>query len=160
VDQELKAYLDEGFGRIDKRFEQIDKRFEQIDKRFEQIDKRFKGIDERFKGIDERFEVVETAIRHTQILVEGLRSDLRLVAEGAIGFTESLETFQSENRRSFEDVKALLAPYHQNFDGRIQSVDHDVKNLDRRVKVLEAKADRQTQDVVDALRQKFGKTQA
>ena len=122
MDQELKAYLDERFGRI-----------------------------------DERFENVETSVRHTQILVEGVRSDLRLVAEGVMGFSERLEAFQSENLRRFDEIRALLTPVHQTLFGRIQSVDFDVQNLDRRVKILEGRADRQTGDVIEAIRQKFGK---
>jgi len=153
MDQELKAYLEERFGRIDARFEQMDRRFEQIDARFEKVDA-------RFEQVDARFEQVDTAIRHTHVLLEAVQSDVRLVAEGSMGAIERLETFQQETARRFDEVKAMIAPYYQTTNGEIQKVDREVKYLDRRVKLLEDRAERQTRDVFDAIRQKFGKPQA
>jgi uncharacterized protein Yka (UPF0111/DUF47 family) len=118
MDSELKAYLDERFGRMD----------------------------ERFGRMEERFERVETAIRHTQVSVEALRSDVHLVAEGVMGVTERLEAFQAETALNFEKTRASIVPHYQ--------------NLDERVRILEARADRQTGDVLDAIRKKFGKSQA
>jgi hypothetical protein len=54
----------------------------------------------------------------------------------------------------------MLSPYYKNLDGRVQSVEDDAKILDRRLKVLEGRADRQTEDVLESIRKKFGKTQA
>jgi chromosome segregation ATPase len=143
VDQELKAYLDERFGRLEERMEA-----------------RFSGVDARFSGVDARFEQLETAVRHTQVSVEAMRGDIRLIAEGVMGISERQEAFEAETARRFEEVKAMLSPYYKDMGGRAQSLENDVQSLDRRVRILEANADRKTRDVLDAIRQKFGKPQA
>ncbi len=153
VDQDLKAYLEEHFGRNDGRLDRIDGRLDQMDGRLNRM--------------DGRLEQVETETHHTRILMEGVRGDLRLVAEGVMAATERLEAFQGETSRSLEEVKASLKPVYQSLDGRIQSIDTNVQNLDdrmaslnRRVSFLEARAERQNRDVIEVIREKFGKPQA
>src|SRR2546425_12105008 len=93
MDQELVQYLDERFHYLDERFNRVDQRFDRVeqqldahDQRFDSIDQRFNrieqrldGHDQRFLSLDQRFEEVK---RHTGVLVEGLRHELHLVAEG------------------------------------------------------------------------------
>jgi hypothetical protein len=110
--------------------------------------------------IGERFERVETEARHTRILVEGLSSDLRLLGEGVMGVSERLDAYQAETARSFDEVKSMLSPYYRDLNGRAQSLESDVRCLDSRLKVLEGRADRQTEDVLVAIRKKFGKPQS
>jgi hypothetical protein len=49
-------------------------------------------LDESFRSlrddIDRRFEKVDEEIRHTQVLVEAGRGDIRMVAEGTYGLDE------------------------------------------------------------------------
>ena len=66
MDQELVQYLDERFQGIDERFERQEHRF---NARFNEVNAR----------LDDRIEEVK---RHTGVLVEGLRHELHLVAEG------------------------------------------------------------------------------
>jgi hypothetical protein len=139
VDQELKVFLKEMEARLGERFAHMDERFARMDERFARID-------ERFDHIDERFEELETEVRQTRVLVEAVDSNVRLVAEGVMGVTERLEAFQEEAVLGFKDVKASIVPYYQ--------------NLDSRVRILEAKADRQTEDVLESIRKKFGKPQS
>jgi len=129
MDQELKAYFEENFGRMR-----------------DQMAEQFGQVREQFGQVREEFEQVKTAIRHTQISVEAVHSDVRLVAEGVMGLTERLENFQGETALRFEDVKASIVPYYT--------------NLNSRMKILESWADRQTDDVLEAIRKKFGKPQA
>lgn len=140
MDQELRAYLEEREARMEAR-----------------LDERFGRLEAR---MDERFEKVETEGRQTRVLVEGLHDNVRLLAEGVLGVTERLETFQEETARGFQEIKSMLSPYYRNLDGRVQGVEDDAKSLDRRLKVLEGRADRQTEDVLESIRKKFGKTQA
>jgi predicted nucleic acid-binding Zn-ribbon protein len=139
MDQELKVYLEE---------------------RFSDVDARFGSMDARLSDMEARFEQLETAVRHTQVTVEAMRGDIRLIAEGVMGITERQETLEAKTARGFEEVKAMLSPYYKGLDGRAQSLENDVQGLDRRVRILEANAGRQTQDVLEAIRQKFGKPQA
>ena len=125
MDHELIAYLDQ-------RFQQIDQLFEQIDRRFEKI--------------DERLDALDTAIRHTNVLVEGLRGDVHLIAEGFVGMNDRFNTFQSEATLVFDQVKGWIEPYYRNLDGRLR--------------VVEGRAERQQGDVLDAVRRMLSKPAA
>jgi archaellum component FlaC len=100
MDEELVRYLDQRFGQVDRRFTAIDQRFDQvdqrfvetdqrftrIDQRFDEMNQRFAAMDQRFTGIDQRIDEVDQRFdevkRHTGVLVEGLRHEIHLVAEG------------------------------------------------------------------------------
>ncbi len=71
-DRELIAHLDALKSHMDSKFDGIDRRFEQMQGQ----------IDRRFKGIDARLDKTEEQIRHTHVLVEGLDSDVKAIAEG------------------------------------------------------------------------------
>ena len=111
MDQDLKVYLDEQFtrmdeqfARMDERFEKVDERFEKVDEQFARMDERFARMDERFEKVDERFEKLEDEVHRNRIVTEGLRDDLRQVADGVAANTERLEKLQ----RHFEDSHTKL----------------------------------------------------
>ncbi len=108
MDQELVQYLDERFGRIEQRLDGHDQRFEQIDRRFDEVNER-----------------IEEVKRHSGVLVEGLRHELHLVAEG---LTMHIEVRHREDReyfdRKFEDTHALLRSFHQ----RIENLERNRPN--------------------------------
>src|SRR5437879_1306177 len=106
MDQELVQYLDERLQGLDRRFERIDQRFEQIDQRFERIEQRLDGHDRRFDSIDQRVEEVK---RHSGVLVEGLRHELHLAAEGFATFVEGRYTQdQARIDERFRETQALI----------------------------------------------------
>lgn len=76
MDQELVQYLDQQFGGVNRRFEQVDQRFEQVDRHLESVDRRIDGVrQEVYVGFDE-------VKRHNGVLIEDLRRQLQLMAEG------------------------------------------------------------------------------
>jgi SMC interacting uncharacterized protein involved in chromosome segregation len=170
MDQELIAYLDKRFGSVDERFESMDQRFESMDQRFVTMDQRFESIDQRFETmeqslkdvhgemnarfdrVDQRFEKVEETIHLTQITVEGLRDDVRLAAEGVMGFTDLLEARSIEIEGKLDDLKASISPVYKNLE---KKTDSQVKKLRRRVVVLEGRAKRETRDILEVLREKY-----
>lgn len=154
MDQELIAYLDQHFRGIDERFretwrqisdlrEETTRQFERIDARFEQIDARFEQVDSRFAQVDARFERVEETARHTLVLVEGLRDEVRLIAEGMLGLSESVERYREDSTLTIAQVKGWIEPYYKSLDGRIR--------------ILEGWAERQNWDVLEAVRRLLGK---
>lgn len=114
MDQELIAYLDERFRGIDRRFQGIDEQFrelnERMDRRFDEVDRRFEQMDRRFEQVDRRFEKVEESIRHTFIELEGLRGDIRQVAEGVAGVNEQLESFKKDTNRRINVLERFGRP--------------------------------------------------
>lgn len=146
MDQETKAYLDQHFARQDQHFARQDERFVGLDERFVGLDERMALLEERVDENSRQIGGLKDEARQTRVLIEGMRSDLRLVAEGVVGLSERLEAHQKEVKAGFDDVKASIAPAYQRLDGRVQG--------------LEARAERQTRDVLDVIREKFGKPQA
>lgn len=143
MDQELRTFLEEMEARIEARAEAREAR-----------------MNERFERIDGRFNRVEADGRQTRVLLEGMHDNIRLLAEGVMGVTQRLEEHQAETARGFQEVKEMLSPYYRDLGGRAQSLENDVQYLNSRLKILEAKADRQTEDVLESIRKKFGKAQA
>ena len=105
MDKELIAYFDERFREIReesaRQFERIDARLERIEIRLDRVDERLDRVEERLDRVEERLDKTEEAVRHTQILVEGLRSDTRQLAEGIIGFEQRMEDLRGEFKQQF-----------------------------------------------------------
>lgn len=146
MDQELVQYLDTRFHIIDQRFQSINERFQAIDARFETIDRRFDIIDARFEGMDARFQSMEERIeqrfdevkRHTGVLVEGLRQEVHLVAEGLI---MHVEVRHREDReyfdRKFEDMSVLFRSSHDHLQQQQDQLRHAQDQIHQRVENLE-----------------------
>jgi archaellum component FlaC len=83
LDQELVQYLDNRFQSVDRQFQSVDRQFQSIDSRFQSIENRFQRVDEQFQELHgEMNEGLEEVKRHSGVLVEGLRHEVQLLAEG------------------------------------------------------------------------------
>lgn len=109
MDRETREFLEQEFGAIDEKFSGIDQRLA--------------GIDEKFSRIDEQFEETK---RCFGVVAEGLRNEIRQVAEGVVNVDEKLERFRQDVDEQFTEVKTL---------GKVSYGD-----LDRRVRTLEGGA--------------------
>ena len=130
MDQELVQYLEE-------RFQGVNRQFAQIDQRFERIDQRFEGIDRRFNEVNERIEEVK---RHSGVLVEGLRHELHLVAEGFATFVEGRYA-QDQTRidERFRETQALLRASFEHLTRQNDELRQRDDQLSQRVDTLERK---------------------
>lgn len=138
--QDLITYLDERFREM---HEGNSRNFERINKRLDRIESRLDGVEGRLDGVEGRLEGVEEGVRHTQVMVEGLRDNDRQLAEGIIGFGEQIENLRGEFKLQFEDVKGLLRPTYA--------------QLDRRITQLEVWRETKERDPMDIIRERFGK---
>ncbi len=102
MDKDLIAYLDERFRESSQQLTGFREEAAQQLASFREETER------RFEETNRRIEKVEDGVRHTQILVEGLRADVQLVAEGVAGLDEKLAAHRLEFKEEFEEVKALL----------------------------------------------------
>ena len=125
MDQELVQYLDQQFGGINRRFEQIDQRFGQIDQRFGQIDQRFEGVDGQIKGLrQEMCEGFDEVKRHNGILIEDLRRQLQLVAEGFATFVEGrYAPDQARIDERFRETHALIRSSYDHLNQRVENLE-------------------------------------
>lgn len=146
MDQELKAFLEEQFARAEQRTaEQFAQAEQRVAEQFGQVAEQFAEVRTQLGTMNARSDRMEASIRQTQVLVEAVRSDVRLVAEGVMGLNERLEVFQEATAKNFKKIEASIAPYYEELNGR--------------VRVLEAKAERKGTDVLETIYKKFGKTQ-
>ena len=134
MDQELISYLDKRFGEMDKRFEAVDKRFDAVDQRFDKVETSIKELRQES--------------HETRILLEGLRGDVQMIAEGlATGFDEGLKPLRSEYDDKIEEVRAINRLSHS--------------DLQRRVGILEDWKERLAgTDPIAAVRERFGLNKA
>ena len=141
MDQEMIAYFDEHFRATARQIEGLREemigRFEQVDRRFERVDGRFEQMDRRFEQVDGRFERGEEALRHTQVSVEGLRGEIRLVAEGVAHTNERLDSLKTEVAQEFSETRKMIRLGYS--------------DLDRRVRALEARRERPDRDPTEPL---------
>ena len=106
-------------------------------------------LDEREARMSDRFKQVETEARHTRILVEGLHDNIRLMAEAVVGTNERIDTLREETTGRLDEIKGSVVAIQQSLVPRVQ-------NLENRVQNLENRAERQTRDVLEVVRERFG----
>jgi archaellum component FlaC len=111
MDQELVQYLGEQFGGINRRFEQVDQRFEQIDRQFAEIRREISDRSEETK-------------RHTGVLVEDLRHQVQLVAEGFAVFVDGRYAQDQANiDRRFDETNALIRSLYAQINQRFENIE-------------------------------------
>jgi Zn-dependent M16 (insulinase) family peptidase len=134
MDQELIAYLDEKFRRASLEVnEQIQAFRQETAQRFQEISGRIDGLEAKLSEEN----------RLTRVLVEGLRSDLKLLAKAVIGLSERRTEHENAMEFKMDQVKSSIEPYY--------------RNLNRRVSLLEGVDSRRDRDVMDVIREKFEK---
>ena len=127
-DRDLFAYLDDKFARIDRQFARIDRQFARIDSKFDGIDSRYAEMQDQ---IDRRFKETQDQIRHTNVVVEGLRSKIETVAEGHVLLDAKLD-------RIYEEIKTERRQDRAEFRAAIRELRRRDDDLEGRLERLEA----------------------
>jgi chromosome segregation ATPase len=86
MDQELIAYLDERFHEVGERFHEVDERFRETNQQ----------IADLRNDMNRQFVRMEGTIREARIEIEGMRDDVKQVAEGVVGLDERLRPFRTD----------------------------------------------------------------
>jgi len=106
MDQELVQYLEERFQRQEQGFNAC----------FEEVNAR----------LDERVEEVK---RHTGVLVEGLRYEIQLVAEGFAVFVEGRYAQDQANiAQQFQETRALIHLSYDQLRQRVENLERKQQN--------------------------------
>lgn len=84
-------------------------------------------------------ETVEEMKRHFGIVAEGLRSDIRAVAEGQVGLRDEILRFRQEVADEFKETKAMIRLSYAELDRRIRGLELDVTDLRGRLERVEAR---------------------
>ena len=83
-----------------------------IGKKFDQVDQRFEAMDRRFEAMEVK---IEEGHRHTGVLIEAVRDDVRQVAEGVAnvdqrldGVEQRLDRFEEKMEAGFTETRAAI----------------------------------------------------
>jgi chromosome segregation ATPase len=139
----LREEFEHRFDSLERRFDSLEHRFDSLEHRVGILEHRFDSLERRFESLERRVEHLEATGRQTLVLVEGLRDEVHLIAEGYVGVIERLERYQSTASLSFDQVKDWVEPYF--------------RDVDRRVGILEGRSDRLQGNVMDAIRKLVGR---
>ena len=111
MDQELVQYLDERFAGVDRRFEEMREEFEEVRNEFEGM----RG--EMHVGFGE-------VKRHNGILIEDLRHQVQLVAEGFATFVEGrYAQDQARIDERFRETHALIRSSYNHLNQRVENLE-------------------------------------
>ena len=78
---------------------------------------------------------------HFGVIAEGLRNEIRQVAEGHDAIREEIKQFREEVKEEFKEVKAMIKFSYAELDRRIRTVEETVLSLQARMERLEARQD-------------------
>jgi hypothetical protein len=129
MDQELVQYLEGRFQRQEQGIHTL------LNEGFDRQEQRFNA---RFDAVDQRIEEVK---RHAGVLVEGLRHEIQLVAEGLV---MHIEVRHREDReyfdRKFEGMSTLFHSSHDHLQQQHEQLQQSQDQLRQRVDTLERKS--------------------
>jgi hypothetical protein len=81
--------------------------------------------------------------RHFDVVAEGLRSDMRFLAEGLATTNETLERFRTDTTREFAEVHRELDVFREATARNFADVHAEIRNshsdIDRRLKAVESR---------------------
>ncbi len=93
------------------------------------FDKKFEGIDKKFEALKAEIDTAkEETMRHTGVLIEEVRHDIKILAEGIMTANEKTGREKEENKQE-----------HVQLEKRILINTADISSLDNRVGRLEGK---------------------
>ena len=84
-------------------------------------------------------ETADEIKRHFSVVAEGLRSEIRTVAEGLVATNEKIDRLESRITEELNEIKAMIRLSFGELDRRIQSLEKDVGSLRARLERLEAR---------------------
>lgn len=74
---------------------------------------------------------------HFGVVAEGLRTEIRQVAEGHGTIREEMRQFREEVKEEFKEVKAMIKFSYAELDSRLTTVETEVTGLKSRMERLE-----------------------
>ena len=82
-------------------------------------------------------EQVNEIKRYFGVVADGLRNEIRQMAEGVVNVDEKLERFRQEVREDFKELKSMIKFSYAELDQRIRLLEGTVSSLQNRMERLE-----------------------
>src|SRR5215208_6245433 len=135
MDQELIAYLDQRFRETS----------QQIEGFREETTSSLEAVKGRLDGLEE-------GVRYTQITLEGMRGEIRLVAEGIMGLDERLGFLREDMSQKIDEADSFLRLSYADMDRHIKESDKffraSLAELNARIRPIEGWQERYGRDPV------------
>lgn len=80
-------------------------------------------LDKRFGEVNERMDGLEGAIRANGVEIEGLRGDVKQVAEGVAACNQRIDAFEVKVAKQFDEMRQLFNTSHSNLHSRVSSLE-------------------------------------
>ncbi len=127
---------------VEAKQDNLQKSFVGLEAKQDNLQKSFEGLAAKQDNLETRFGGLETRQddlhRYFGVIAEGLRSDIRQVAEGVGSVSERLERFQIETTREFSEVRAMVRLSYSELDRRLHTLEDSLESLQARVLRLES----------------------
>ena len=85
-------------------------------------------------------ETTDEIKRHFNVVAEGLRSEIRTVAEGLAATNEKIDRLESRIAEELSEIKAMIRLSFGELDRRMRSLESDVTSLRARLEKLEGRS--------------------
>jgi predicted nucleic acid-binding Zn-ribbon protein len=95
-------------------------------------------IETGLKGLSNQIEQIRVEARETQIQIEGVRGDIKQLAEGITNVEEKLDRQVNENIRQFDDIRALMRVSYVQIEQRVSTLEDRYEGLNARLTALES----------------------
>lgn len=144
MDQELREFLEQKFAGVDERLDARGRRVEAADARLVElrayVDRGFETTGAALNGIrayvDEK---TQESRRHFEVVAEGLRGEIRLVAEGVVALDEKMDRRFAEVELAHREILAAIKFSYAELDRRMRVLESEVSTLKGRVDRIETR---------------------
>jgi chromosome segregation ATPase len=116
-------------------FEGLETKFGGLEARQDSLQKSFVGLETKFEGLETKQDELH---RYFGVIAEGLRSDIRQVAEGVNSVSERLDRYQAETAKEFAESRAMIRLSYSELDRRLRTLEDSLESLQSRVLRLES----------------------
>ncbi|MBC7340231.1 MAG: hypothetical protein H5U04_10315 [Firmicutes bacterium] len=141
MDTELRAFLEDRFGRLEGRMDRFEQRLEALEQRMGGFEQRLEVLEQRMGGFEQRLEALEQCMggfeqrlheieRETSrlgVLLESVQQQVRLVAEGHGILYGAIDRQYEEVRAELRDVRALLKVWNELVTRRLTDLEYRMR---------------------------------
>lgn len=106
-------------------FDEMRRRFDGVDQRFDAVAQFIVDVGQRFVEVDRRFETVMDEIRRNGVLIEDLRHQIGVVAEGEQANARDIERLRIEMHERFRENEVVVG-------GAFRQIRRDIDELRER----------------------------
>ncbi|MDI6824241.1 MAG: hypothetical protein QME93_06465 [Bacillota bacterium] len=148
MDTELRAFLEDRFGRLEGRMEAFEGRMDRFEQRLEafegrmdrfeqrleafegrmdRFEQRLEALEQRMGGFEQRLHEIERETSRLGVLLESVQQQVRLVAEGHGILYGAIDRQYEEVRAELRDVRGLLKVWNELVTRRLADLEYRMR---------------------------------